>query len=89
LPAACAGNRGALASTFNGLGTSLQLPVRGLGELAALLILVAGHALNLGLSVAGGSCTACASTSSGLHWSLTTRGIPSPFLRKEKRRTNS
>jgi V/A-type H+-transporting ATPase subunit I len=76
----------ALARAFNDLGTSLQLPVRGLGELAALLILVAGHALNLGLCVASAVVHSLRlNLIEYLHWSLDDEGHPFiPFLRKER-----
>jgi V/A-type H+-transporting ATPase subunit I len=76
----------ALARAFNDLGSSLEVPVPGLGELASLFIILFGHALNLGL------CAASAIVHSlrlnlieYLHWSLDDEGHPfTPFLRKER-----
>jgi V/A-type H+-transporting ATPase subunit I len=43
-----------LAGTFNGLASSVHNELPGLGLLAAILILVIGHGLNLGLSLMSG-----------------------------------
>lgn len=76
----------ALARAFNALSTSLELPVPGLGELAAVFILVFGHALNLGLSVASAVVHSLRlNLIEYLHWSLEDEGHPfRPFLRKER-----
>jgi V/A-type H+-transporting ATPase subunit I len=76
----------ALARAFNDLATSVELPVPGLGELAALLILVVGHALNLGLCVASAVVHSLRlNLIEYLHWSLDDEGRPfTPFLRKER-----
>ena len=76
----------ALARAFNDLGTSLELPVPGLGELATLAILLFGHALNLGLCVASGIVHSLRlNLIEYLHWSLEDEGHPfTPFLRKER-----
>lgn len=76
----------ALARAFNDLGTSLHLPVRGLGELASLFVFVLGHALNLGLCVASAVVHGLRlNLIEYLHWSLDDEGHPFiPFLRKER-----
>jgi V/A-type H+-transporting ATPase subunit I len=76
----------ALARAFNDLGASLDLPVRGLGELVALLVIVSGHALNLGLCVASAVVHSLRlNLIEYLHWSLDDEGHPfTPFLRKER-----
>lgn len=76
----------ALARAFNDLGTSLELPVPGLGEIATLLVLLFGHALNLGLCVASGVVHSLRlNLIEYLHWSLEDEGHPfTPFLRKER-----
>jgi V/A-type H+-transporting ATPase subunit I len=76
----------ALARAFNDLATSLALPVPGLGELATLLILLFGHALNLGLSAASAVVHSLRlNLIEYLHWSLEDEGHPfRPFLRKER-----
>ena len=76
----------ALARAFNDLAASLELPVPGLGELAALFILVFGHALNLGLSFATAVVHSLRlNLIEYLHWSLEDEGHPfRPFLRKER-----
>lgn len=76
----------ALARAFNDLGNSFDLPVRGLGELVALLIIVSGHALNLGLCVASAVVHSLRlNLIEYLHWSLEDEGHPfTPFLRKER-----
>lgn len=76
----------ALARAFNDLGTAFDLPVRGLGELVALLIIVTGHALNLGLCVASAVVHGLRlNLIEYLHWSLEDEGHPfTPFLRKER-----
>jgi len=76
----------ALARAFNDLGNSFELPVRGLGELVALLIIVSGHALNLGLCVASAIVHSLRlNLIEYLHWSLEDEGHPfTPFLRKER-----
>jgi len=76
----------ALARAFNDLGASLELPVRGLGELVALLVIVTGHALNLGLCVASAVVHSLRlNLIEYLHWSLDDEGHPfTPFLRKER-----
>jgi len=76
----------ALARAFNDLAASLELPVAGLAELAALFILIVGHALNLGLSVASAVVHSLRlNLIEYLHWSLADEGHPfRPFLRKER-----
>ena len=76
----------ALAQAFNDLAASVDLPVAGLGAIAALLILVVGHALNLGLSVASAVVHGLRlNLIEYLHWSLEGEGHPfRPFLRKER-----
>jgi len=76
----------ALARTFNDLAASVELPAPALGGLVTLLILLLGHALNLGLAAASAVVHGLRlNLIEYLHWSLRGEGHPfRPFLRKER-----
>jgi V/A-type H+-transporting ATPase subunit I len=76
-----------LALTFNELAGQVREAVPGLGVLLALLILVLGHVLNLGLSIMSGVVHGLRlNVLEFLNWSVSDEGYPfKPFARKETR----
>lgn len=73
-----------LAATFNTIAGETSAKVRGLGLLAAILILVVGHGLNFTLAVIGGVVHGLRlNCIEFFNWSLTEEGYPfQPFCKK-------
>lgn len=74
-----------LAITFNQLATDLREAVPGLGVLLAVLLLLLGHAINLGLAVLGGFVHGLRlNFIEFFKWGISDEGYPfRPFAKKE------